>query len=227
MDYAKCSHENCANPALTRGLCSPHYQQGYHGRPAGPVVQQTIVPCKHCAERPATLKGCCRPCYTRFEFNPKPCKEPGCTGLAAKRGWCEAHVPVKARAVAEENPRAGNWVGWHTGLGSRVCQLDHCDKAAYSTGLCPSHTSRARRFNMTIETALVLLNQRTCDACGDEASTRDFCIDHDHACCPGTNTCGECVRGVLCGPCNTALGFARDDKARLESLVSYLGRSGK
>jgi hypothetical protein len=28
-------------------------------------------------------------------------------------------------------------------------------------------------------------------------------VDHDHACCPGENTCGQCVRGLLCNFCNT------------------------
>jgi hypothetical protein len=32
-------------------------------------------------------------------------------------------------------------------------------------------------------------------------------VDHDRRCCPGTKSCGRCVRGLLCGSCNPKLGF--------------------
>lgn len=37
-----------------------------------------------------------------------------------------------------------------------------------------------------------------------------YCVDHDHNCCPGEFTCGECVRGLLCISCNVRLGWYED-----------------
>lgn len=49
-------------------------------------------------------------------------------------------------------------------------------------------------------------------------------IDHDHACCPGKGSCGRCVRGLLCGDCNVAIGRMRDDPVLLRAAASYLER---
>lgn len=49
-------------------------------------------------------------------------------------------------------------------------------------------------------------------------------VDHDHSCCPGKRACGKCLRGLLCGKCNTMLGGARDDPAILQAALDYLGR---
>jgi hypothetical protein len=49
-----------------------------------------------------------------------------------------------------------------------------------------------------------------------------FHVDHDHACCPGTRSCGKCIRGMLCNRCNTGLGMFLDDPNRLRHAASYL-----
>lgn len=54
------------------------------------------------------------------------------------------------------------------------------------------------------------------------ASARAFAVDHDHACCPGKHSCGDCVRGLLCIKCNLGLGSFEDDAERLRSAADYL-----
>jgi len=49
-----------------------------------------------------------------------------------------------------------------------------------------------------------------CALCDRVPTTRRFQVDHDHDCCPTDKshrkTCGKCIRGLLCEPCNTDLG---------------------
>lgn len=47
-------------------------------------------------------------------------------------------------------------------------------------------------------------------------------VDHDHRHCPGSTGCRQCVRGLLCGRCNTALGRFGDH--RIPQLLRYLSR---
>jgi len=55
---------------------------------------------------------------------------------------------------------------------------------------------------------------RGCGICGYGAGrTAKLCIDHDHACCPGRRSCGECVRGILCDYHNTLVGHLEAKEA--------------
>src|SRR5579863_1692222 len=51
-------------------------------------------------------------------------------------------------------------------------------------------------------------------------------VDHVHACCPTSNgrkkSCGRCVRGLLCAPCNMALGLFLDDPVRMQAAIDYI-----
>jgi len=51
-------------------------------------------------------------------------------------------------------------------------------------------------------------------------------VDHDHSCCPGTYSCGRCIRGLLCISCNRALGLFKDSVDMLKNAISYLELSG-
>ena len=50
-------------------------------------------------------------------------------------------------------------------------------------------------------------------------------VDHDHTCCPGPHSCGKCVRGLLCGSCNTGIGMLGDNENGLLRALEYLRRS--
>jgi hypothetical protein len=52
--------------------------------------------------------------------------------------------------------------------------------------------------------------------------TKRLAIDHDHTCCPGKTSCGECVRGLLCSLCNSMLAHARDDPTFFRRAFAYL-----
>jgi hypothetical protein len=59
-----------------------------------------------------------------------------------------------------------------------------------------------------------------CAACGKPpAGKHGLYVDHDHSCCPGLKGCRNCVRGLLCAGCNSALGRLDDDPSK---LVRYL-----
>lgn len=80
-----------------------------------------------------------------------------------------------------------------------------------------------RTFNLTLENFdLMLKNQEgKCKLCKD-VLLKTPCVDHDHSCCPGKNSCGNCIRGLICFSCNTALGNMKDSVEKLQLAIDYL-----
>lgn len=65
-------------------------------------------------------------------------------------------------------------------------------------GMAGHQVSRRLREKIAVEQGGV------CALCGTEGRLE---LDHDHGTChPGERGCPFCVRGLLCGPCNTDLG---------------------
>lgn len=78
----------------------------------------------------------------------------------------------------------------------------------------PDYTRNAwlvRTYSITLEqyTAMLEAQGGVCLICqSDDPKAHkgeSFCVDHDHECCPGKKSCGECVRGLLCMVCNINL----------------------
>lgn len=69
-----------------------------------------------------------------------------------------------------------------------------------------------------------------CYVCG---SMENLCVDHDHSCCPARaengsalDTCGNCVRGILCKRCNMVEGMFKKDPENIENLIKYMQKQG-
>lgn len=69
---------------------------------------------------------------------------------------------------------------------------------------------------------MFLAQGEQCAICRSESPGRYWCIDHDHACCSGDTSCGNCIRGILCWHCNIGLGHFRDNPTSLCAAVDYL-----
>ena len=68
----------------------------------------------------------------------------------------------------------------------------------------------------------LLMIANGCEICG---SMDQLAVDHDHNCCPGKKTCGECVRGLLCKRHNWAAGNLNDSAEEALAMFEYLKKS--
>jgi hypothetical protein len=78
-----------------------------------------------------------------------------------------------------------------------------------------------RFYKLTLEDYNLMVEKQKgcCKICGKHVSSLKgkktrLCVDHCH-------TTGK-VRGLLCEPCNTLLGMAKDDTRTLQSAIAYL-----
>lgn len=89
-------------------------------------------------------------------------------------------------------------------------------------------------YNITLEQYLEMYEKQDgkCAVCGEEevevhhatGERRRLAVDHDHNCCPGRESCGRCIRGLLCNACNRGLGLLNDSVERLERAIGYLDK---
>lgn len=88
--------------------------------------------------------------------------------------------------------------------------------------------SRGKAHGMTEDQwrDMLLSQEMSCAICQLRfAGLTEIGVDHDHACCAGPKSCGQCVRGLLCRGCNSTLGHAKDNPATLRAAADYLERS--
>lgn len=81
---------------------------------------------------------------------------------------------------------------------------------------CRSLKKRAAKYGISAERFLALIEEQdgVCDICKRKPEGKGFAVDHCHG--------SGAVRGLLCGPCNSAIGLLREDPEILRSAIRYL-----
>jgi hypothetical protein len=111
---------------------------------------------------------------------------------------------AKYRATAHGKAKRKAW---------RPSEDAKAKRLAYEKSEVRKARSRASRYNITVERLQELLAAGcyapSCKTTG--SGVNGLVIDHDHNCCAGGRSCGNCVRGALCSRHNKYLGFLEAD----------------
>lgn len=130
-----------------------------------------------------------------------------------KRPWSEADNAARRARYAADPQRSldlrAAWVAAHPGMEAEYDRRKHLKRYALSE----------HDYN-----ALFDAQGGVCAICRTPPkSSRRLAIDHDHSCCPDSRaSCGQCIRGLLCTKCNSALGLLGDTPDLIFSAIEYL-----
>lgn len=85
-----------------------------------------------------------------------------------------------------------------------------------------------RRCGINIDeyNKLLSIQRGICAICGNPPINKRLAVDHDHKCCPGGKSCGECIRELLCQKCNVILGLGNDSILFFKKVINYLEKHG-
>jgi len=170
-----------------------------------------------------------------------------CTEPAVLIEWCEYHYRQQARGTPFtiiRRKRASGASLLRDEEGRKMCircktwlLTDRFTKSQKSLdGLqawCSSCTSdwyRQKRYGLSsAQVERIVLEQGGCAVCKsirphNEGFRNGWHVDHDHSCCPGDVSCGQCIRGVLCARCNKLLGLAADNTKVLQQAILFLAQ---
>ena len=170
------------------------------------------------------------------------CSVKACTRKVKSRGFCGRHYRSLLRygdPLASTGRRSVHEISFRDHDGRKQCVTceEWLAEDQFNTKPGPSGDGlrvRCRRClndykrGLTFERRQEFLAEqdnsclcgKTFDVYGGRGVT--YFVDHDHSCCPGVKSCGDCIRGLLCSACNLALGHVGDDPAVLSKLIDYL-----
>lgn len=173
------------------------------------------------------------------------CEADGCERAHYAKGYCQVHW---RRWKRDGTPGPAEIAPVHAPRG--VCSVEGCGRTHSSKGYCASHYTQFKRkgeavpfrvsqgitqrgaqlwrlYRIREERYVEMLAEQggACLICaGTNASGRALAVDHDRSCCPGQNSCGKCIRALLCSKCNFGVGNFADDPALMRKAAEYVDR---
>ncbi|WP_436788356.1 endonuclease VII domain-containing protein [Yinghuangia sp. YIM S10712] len=226
MDGLTCTVGGCNRPirVRSRGWCAMHYQRWQRHGDTGPGAALRV--------------------HGSAALEARQCEFPGCTRKYISKGLCASHnwqrnvgrdlTPLPDRREAKPTDRnergekqCRTCLVWlHTSMFTRLASAPdglqgHCRS-------CGQDSQRKTLYRMPRgRYAQMLADQGdVCAICKRADDTGySLSIDHDHSCCPDSaESCGQCVRALLCNACNHGLGKFRDSPELLRAAAAYLER---
>lgn len=234
-----CEIPGCEIPSYSRvtPLCRGHHE--FANKNGDPKRKREKVQ-NGKPKRPCSREGCEEPrqsrmlCARHYSEN----RYQRVTQKCAQAG-CERNTALEMCAVhSKQVEKYGfSWVGsrptekireWRESQRPK-CRVRECTEVSSSDEslLCRKHRGDWGRKGCTLEFYLELQTHTKCEACGLEGVPLVTDHDHSHDWKHGDRKdymCQECIRGRLCGGCNSALGHAGEDPDRLRALAQYIER---
>jgi Recombination endonuclease VII len=140
-----------------------------------------------------------------------------CGGVTGKVG-CGRHLPLNSFGKNKTETD-----------GKNLYCLRCCRAKDKARSFGNSSRMLKKKYGVTVEErdVLVLKQEGRCGRCRDRFSEDNRPqMDHDHECCPSRRTCGQCIRGIACGSCNSRLSvkYCRTNQHTDSYLVRYAVR---
>jgi len=243
MTNDTCSYENCARKRESAVYCGAHYRRNLKGLPMDALIQvrrkRQVAPEDGLCTMPLCSKpfhavGYCSAHYARLlrgNSRDEPLRSsPGTARPVCSILFCnfEADATVHGSVCAAHRTMMGRHGRSHAVITRPFrfaeCTISLCHKPYFSSGMCVRHNTRAYSYRLSAMQLDMILRETQCQACGCDVTEDTMHIDHDHICCVQANTCGNCVRGVLCAGCNIGLGAFGDSIDKLISAAEFLER---
>lgn len=200
----------CDRPVRSNRLCDAHNQQRAAGKELGPIRKRRRKMPEYCTF------------LARDDDSAEPCGLP-----TVGDGLCNAHyqqrnrrgelVPVHTLRISQEVANQLRQEGRKfCPTCKQVKQLEDFPRSSAQVSgrapycaICSADYETAKRFSFVSIAALREFREVRnfqCDICKRrwQEGNQAFHIDHDKRCCQANGkSCGACVRGMLCGFCNT------------------------